>query len=109
MSELPRCLLIVTVEVDAAIEAEWSRWYDEVHLPDALACPGVLRGRRYVTSGEVSETVRGTRQTAARKVFTTVYELAGPEAVGTPEFNTMRGWYQFSPHVVSRSQVVVAL
>ena len=109
MSALPRCLLIVTAEVDSAIEAEWSRWYDEVHLIDALACPGVLRGRRYVTSGEVSESVRGARSAAARKVYTTVYELAGPEAVTTPEFQAMRGWARFAPHVVSRTQVVTAI
>ena len=106
---MPRCLLIVTAEVDPAIETEWSRWYDEVHLPDALACPGVLRGRRYVTSGDISESVRGTRRASARKVFTTVYELAGPDAVTTPEFQAMRGWAQFAPHIVSRTQVVVAL
>src|SRR5713226_8217289 len=51
MSEFPECLLIVTAEIDTAIEAEWNRWYDTVHLPDALRCPGVRRGRRYVSSG----------------------------------------------------------
>ena len=55
MSKLPNCLLVVTAEVDAEIEAEWNRWYDEVHLPDALACPGVLSGRRYLSSGDISE------------------------------------------------------
>src|SRR5262249_32428729 len=55
MSEFPECLLIVTAEVDAAVEAEWNRWYDTVHLPDALRCPGVQRGRRYVSSGEITE------------------------------------------------------
>jgi hypothetical protein len=58
MSVFPECLLIVSAEVDAAIEGEWNRWYDTVHLPDALRCPGVRRGRRYVSSGEVSETAR---------------------------------------------------
>ena len=43
MSEFPECLLIVTAEVDAAIEGDWNRWYDTVHLPDALRCPGVRR------------------------------------------------------------------
>ena len=57
MSEFPGCLLIVTAEVDAAMEAEWNRWYDTVHLPDALKCPGVLRGRRYVSTGDISETL----------------------------------------------------
>ena len=31
MTTLPNCLLIVTAEVDAAVEADWNRWYDEVH------------------------------------------------------------------------------
>jgi hypothetical protein len=35
MSEFPQCLLIVTAEVDPGVEAEWNRWYDTVHLPDA--------------------------------------------------------------------------
>ena len=51
MSDFPECVLIVTAEVDAAVEAEWNRWYDTVHLPDALRCPGVQRGRRYVSAG----------------------------------------------------------
>ena len=108
MAELPRCLLIVTAEVDPAVEAEWTKWYDTVHLPDALACPGVLRGRRYVSSN-VSETVRGERQPSGKKIWTTIYELANADAVNTPEFIKMRGWYQFAPHVASRTTVVQAL
>ena len=79
MNALPRCLLIVTAEVDEAVEADWSKWYDEVHLPDALACPGVLAGRRYVTAGDISESVRGERRASPRKIYTTVYELAGAD------------------------------
>ena len=109
MDVLPKCLLIVTAEVDADVEAAWSHWYDTVHLPDALACPGVLRGRRYVTSGDVSQSDRGTRSASPRRIYTTVYELAGPEAVQTKEFQAMRGWYEFTSKVVSRTQVVTAL
>jgi hypothetical protein len=43
MAALPKCLLIVTAEVDPAVEAEWSKWYGEVHLLDALACWGGAR------------------------------------------------------------------
>jgi hypothetical protein len=107
MAELPKCLLIVTAEVDAAVEAEWNHWYDTVHLPDALKCPGVLRGRRYVSSGEISETTRGKTERAGRRVYTTIYELDSPAATATPEFQAMRGWYQFAPHVRSRTQTVV--
>jgi hypothetical protein len=106
---LPRCLLIVTAEVDAEVETDWNNWYDTVHLPEALACPGVLRGRRYAQAGAASHSERGTSAQTASKVYTTIYELAGPEAVTTPEFQKMRGWYQFAPHVRSTTRVVTAL
>jgi hypothetical protein len=107
MPEFPQCLLIVTVEVDAAIETEWNRWYDTVHLPDALKCPGVKRGRRYVSSGEISESLAGKTERIAKRIYTTIYELDSPAAVTTPEFRAMRGWYQFAPQVRSRTQVIV--
>jgi hypothetical protein len=103
------CLLIVTAEVDPAVEKDWNRWYDEVHLPDALACPGVLRGRRYVTSGSYSESNRGNRTILTARFYTTVYELAHPGAVETEQFLAMRGWAQFTPHVRSQTRVVTSL
>jgi hypothetical protein len=106
---LPNCLLIVTAEVDAAVETEWGRWYDEVHLPDALACPGVLAGRRYGPVGEISESDRGQGRRTRARLWTTVYELESPAAVETSEFNAMRGWDRFAPHVRSQTRVVSAL
>lgn len=103
------CLLIVTAEVDPSVEADWSRWYDTVHLPAALACPGVLSGRRYRSAGEVRANDRGARGSINTPVYTTIYELAGPEAAATPEFQAMRGWYEFAAHVRSETKVVVAL
>ena len=109
MSKLPNCLLVVTAEVDAEVEAEWNCWYDEVHLPDALACPGVLSGRRYLASGEISESDRGKGRRSAARLYTTVYELDSPAAVATKEFAAMRGWAKFAPHVRSQTRVVLAL
>jgi hypothetical protein len=34
-----------------------------------------------------------------------VYELSGPEALETPEFIEMRGWYQFTDKIIARTQV----
>ena len=107
MSDLPQCLLIVTAEVDAAVEAEWNRWYDTVHVPDVLRCPGVRRGRRYVATGDISESTRGKTERTARRIYTTIYELDSPAATGTAEFQAMRGWHQFAPHVRSRTQTIV--
>lgn len=109
MSPFPACLLIVTVEVDPQVEAEWNRWYDEVHLPDALKCPGVRQGRRYVSAGPIADTVDGRRESVNKRLYTTVYELDSPDAVATPQFQAMRGWYQFAPHVRSRTQVVTTV
>ena len=109
MSKLPACLLIVTAEVDAEVEGEWNRWYDDVHLPDALACPGVLSGRRYLSAGDVSESIRGDSRRAPIRLYTTVYELDSPAAVATREFAAMRGWGRFAPHVRSQTRVVSAL
>ena len=109
MNALPNCLLIVTAEVDAEVEADWSRWYDEIHLPDALACPGVRAGRRYVSSGEIAESERGQSSRRRATLYTTVYELDSPAAVETKEFAAMRGWARFAPHVRSQTRVVVGL
>ncbi len=107
MTEFPECLLIVTVEVDAEVEAEWNRWYDTVHLPDALKCPGVRRGRRYVSTGEIAERVDGKAEKSTRRIYTTIYELDSPAVTATPEFQAMRGWYQFAPRVRCRTQTIV--
>jgi hypothetical protein len=109
ISTLPNCLLIVTAEVDSSVEAEWNRWYDEVHLPDALACPGVLAGRRYASVGEIAESQRGKGSRTRAKLYTTVYELGSPAAVETKEFAAMRGWGRFAPHVRSQTRVVSSL
>lgn len=109
MSQLPNCLLIVTAEVDAAVEADWNRWYDDVHLPDALACPGVLSGRRYISAGQIAESDRGQSRRTDARLYTTVYELASPEAVATKEFAAMRGWGRFAPHVRSQTRVIAGL
>ena len=40
-------LLLVMVDIPAAIEAEFNHLYDTLHLPEVVAVPGVLGGRRY--------------------------------------------------------------
>jgi hypothetical protein len=67
----------------------------------------VRRGRRYISSGETTETVAGKTERTTRRIYTTIYELESPDAIATPEFRAMRGWYEFAPHVRSRTQVIV--
>ena len=67
--------------------------------------PGCL----LIVTAEVAPDVEaeggGTTERSAKRIYTTIYELDSPGAVATPEFQTMRGWYQFAPHVRSRPQV----
>jgi hypothetical protein len=102
---LPKCILLVLCEIDAEVESEWNRWYDAEHLPAALACPGVVRGQRYRSTGDVSLTDHGQRQRAGTVAYTTVYEIEGPEVLETPEFKAMAGWYQFTDRIKARTQV----
>jgi hypothetical protein len=60
-------------------------------------------------SGEISETLAGKTERTARRVYTTIYELDSPDAIATPKFRAMRGWYQFAPDVRSRTQVIAPI
>jgi hypothetical protein len=60
-----------------------------------------------VSTGDISETEGGRTERAARRIYTTIYELDSPDATTTPEFQAMRGWYQFAPHVRSRTHTIV--
>jgi hypothetical protein len=108
MTGFPPCVLIVTAEIDPAMEDEWNAWYDDVHLPDALACPGVLGGQRYVSMGDASVTTLGEKSKSGARTYTTIYELSGPEALETPEFKAMRGWYQFAVGIKATTRVMAA-
>lgn len=108
MSAFPACLLIVTAEIDPELEDDWNTWYDEVHLPDALACPGVLGGNRYVSSGEATITDHGEKHAKATRTYTTLYELESPAALETAEFKAMRGWYRFAVGIKATTRVMMA-
>ena len=105
MAEPANWLLIVTAEIDDAVEEDWNRWYDETHLPEALACPGMISGRRYLSQGTASLTDHGERTNATTPIYVAIYEIEGPHVLETAEFRAMRGWYQFSDRIRARTQV----
>ena len=41
-------MLLTSMDIDAADEAEFNRWYDREHLEERVAIPGFLEARRYV-------------------------------------------------------------
>lgn len=88
MSALPGYLVVVDASVDPEVEDDWNRWYTEIHMPDALKCPGFRHGARYV-SGEED------------RHYLAVYEIESPWALETAEFAGIRGWGVFKGRVKS--------
>jgi hypothetical protein len=48
-------LVVFTRCSDPAREAEFNKWYDEVHFPDVLAVPHVVSAQRFKLSGPASQ------------------------------------------------------
>lgn len=78
-------LNVVMTEIFPGGEPEWSAWYEGVHMPEIVACPGWLVGRRFVC-------------TEAPTVFLAVYELEDAERpFNSPEFDQAVGWDDHLP------------
>jgi antibiotic biosynthesis monooxygenase (ABM) superfamily enzyme len=84
---LPEHVFVVDAAVDPSFEAAWNEWYNDVHLPEITACPGIRQSARYVCA-----------QDGARH-YIAIYEVDGPETLRSAEFNQRRGWREFAGHV----------
>lgn len=77
---------IVRVDIDPEYGEAFNAWYLDRHFPDLLACPGWLSARRFVSLGDGPK-------------YAAMYEVAGKWAFETPEFQKVRGFGPFEPHV----------
>lgn len=70
----------VTVEIEPARAHAFDRWYNEVHVPEILGCPGWLANRRYVSA-------HGSPEVLA------IYDLEDPvRPFSSPEWEAAVGW-----------------
>src|SRR5262249_11493177 len=44
---MPKGLLLMMTDIDAAHEADFNRWYEEEHLAERMAIPGFINARRF--------------------------------------------------------------
>jgi hypothetical protein len=72
-------LLLVMTDIPADIENEFNRWYNEEHMRDMLAFPGVLSARRY-------------RIVEGKPTYLAMYDLQDPSVVERPEYQYVSGW-----------------
>jgi len=92
----PDWLMVVDLDLDPAIEADWNKWYDEVHLPEIVECPGFRSGTRYIAPDA---------DAAGRRRHLTIYELGGPEAMQTAELAQARGLGPFADRATARTRL----
>ena len=74
---MTHAVMVMMTDVPDDLEAEYNRWYNEIHLPEVLTVPGVLSGRRFRVQGE------GVRYMA-------LYELESPDVVASPAYLSWR-------------------
>lgn len=79
-------LLITTVDIDPEGEVEFNEWYNEIHLPQVLSCPGFIRATRY-------------RASYGEPKYVAIYELETPDALASDEMKAARGWGEMFPFV----------
>lgn len=87
-------LLLVLMQPPAALEEEFTAWYDTEHVPERAALPGFKTALRYVNLSGYPR-------------FMAIYDLDAVEALDTPEYQAVSG-PNFSPwtkRVTSRTQV----
>src|SRR5579863_5480891 len=84
---LPEYVFVVDATIAPSVETAWNTWYDEVHLPEIVACPGFREGARYCAEKD------GERH------YLAIYAIDGPEALQSTEFNQRRGWSGFADKV----------
>lgn len=79
-------VISTTVHPDA--HESFDSWYSDVHLPEIVACPGWLNGRRY-------------RELGCSGAFLAVYQLEDQNIpFATPEYEAAVGWDGHDPELL---------
>ncbi len=77
-------LNIVMTDIAPDLEPEFNRWYDEEHVVELAAHPGVLRARRY-------------RIVSGKPKYLAMYELEDPYVTERPEYRKVGGSFAEGP------------
>lgn len=68
---MPRYRLVVMASPIRGREQECARWYQETHLPEMVALPGILSAQRYQRAANLRE----GSETCATYAYLTIYEV----------------------------------
>ena len=96
MAVKERYFSIVMIDIDPKVEAEFNKWYNEVHLPPVMACEGYISGMRLI-AGDPSVSPR----------YASVYEADSFEAFDSAAIQKVKGWGPFTDQVIYRQKRVL--
>jgi len=93
---MARHVLLVMTNCAEGEDAEFNRWYDEVHLPEVLSVPGFVGATRYrIDDVQMPWEPPGTHR------YLAIYEIDADEPqAALDEFNRRARDFQFSPTLI---------
>ena len=86
-----KILMEVRVNISPDKEQEFNHWYNNVHVPEILAVPGFMSGRRFqrISGDEIK--------------YMALYELESLDALRSEAYEQARGWDEFEPYILNQS------
>jgi antibiotic biosynthesis monooxygenase (ABM) superfamily enzyme len=86
-----RILMEIRVNIAPEKEQEFNQWYNNVHVPEIVAVPGFISGRRFqrVSGDEIK--------------YMALYELESLDALRSEAFKQVRGWHGFEAFILKES------
>ncbi len=86
-----KILMEVRVNIAPEKEEAFNEWYNNVHVPEIIAVPGFISGRRFkrVSGDEIS--------------YMALYELESMDPLKSEAYKDARGWGEFEPYISNLS------
>ena len=86
-----RILMEIRVSLAPEKEREFNEWYNKIHVPELLAVPGFITGRRFIrVSGDEIK-------------YMALYELESIDVLKSEAYKQARGWDEFEPYILKQS------
>jgi hypothetical protein len=92
--------MIVFTNAAEGRDAEFNRWYDEVHLPDVLGVPGIVSAQRFALAE-----AQMFRDQAHR--YVTIYEIEGDAAEALEALKKASPAFQMTDSMAQDAHVAV--
>ena len=86
-----KILMEVRVNIAPEKEEAFNAWYNSTHIPEILAVPGFIGGRRF------------RRISGDRINYMALYELDGLDVLRSDEYKEARGWAEFETYIQDES------